>query len=58
MPRASGLLKGDRLLSFNTIPFLAFLALTVVLHYIVPRKGRNLVLLAASLAFYLFGTTP
>ena len=58
MPRASGLLKGDRLLSFNTIPFLAFLALTVVLHYIVPRKGRNPVLLAASLAFYLFGTTP
>ena len=45
-------------MSFNTIPFLAFLALTVVLHYIVPRKGRNLVLLAASLAFYLFGTTP
>lgn len=45
-------------MSFNTIPFLAFLALTVILHYIVPPKGRNLVLLAASLAFYLFGTTP
>ncbi len=45
-------------MSFNTIPFLAFLSLTVLAHYVVPRKARNLTLLAASLAFYCFGTTP
>ena len=32
-----------------------FLVLTLFLYYIVPRKGRNVVLLAASLVFYYWG---
>ena len=32
-----------------------FLVLTLFLYYIVPRKGRNVVLLAASLCFYYWG---
>ena len=32
-----------------------FLALTLAVYYVVPRKGRNLVLLCASLFFYWWG---
>lgn len=45
-------------MSFNTIPFLLFLALAAALYYIVGPRAKQAVLLAASLAFYLFGTTP
>lgn len=40
-------------MSINTLGFLAFLLFSAVLYYAVPRKGRWLVLLAASIGFYL-----
>lgn len=40
-------------MSINTLGFLAFLFFSAVLYYAVPRRGRWLVLLAASIAFYL-----
>jgi alginate O-acetyltransferase complex protein AlgI len=42
-------------MAFNSPVFLfLFLPLTVLIHYIVPRKARNLLLLAASVFFYLW----
>lgn len=41
---------------FSSIPFLYyFLPLTFVLYFLVPRSGKNAVLLAASLIFYGWG---
>lgn len=41
---------------FSTPLFLfCFLALTLTVYYLVPRRGRNAVLLAASLLFYFWG---
>lgn len=45
-------------MSFNTISFLLFLPLAVVAYYTVPHRFKNAVLLAASLVFYLLGSTP
>ena len=41
-------------MSVNSAGFLLFLAAGVVLYYAVPKKVRYLVLLAASVCFYLF----
>ena len=35
--------------------FFGFLVVTLLIYYVVPRKGRNAVLLIASLAFYFWG---
>ena len=41
---------------FSSITFLfAFLALVLILYFIVPRKVKNLVLLVFSLVFYAWG---
>ncbi len=41
---------------FSSIPFLYFfLPLTVLLYFIVPKQGKNAVLLLASLVFYAWG---
>lgn len=41
---------------FSSITFLfAFLALVLILYFIVPRKMKNLVLLVFSLVFYAWG---
>ena len=41
---------------FSSVTFLfVFLPLTLLLYYIVPKKGRNLVLLLMSLVFYAWG---
>jgi len=41
---------------FSTPIFLfCFLALTLLLYYLVPRRGRNVVLLLSSLLFYFWG---
>lgn len=37
---------------FNTLDFLLFLPVVVLLHYLLPHKYRNLLLLAASYFFY------
>ena len=41
---------------FSTPVFMFyFLVLTLLVYYVVPRKGRNVVLLCASLLFYYWG---
>ena len=40
-------------MSFTGFPFYCFAALIALLYYIVPRRFQWLVLLAASLVFYL-----
>ena len=41
---------------FSSLTFLClFLPLTLGLYYLCPRRGRNAVLLAASLVFYAWG---
>jgi alginate O-acetyltransferase complex protein AlgI len=37
---------------FNSVPFLCFLAITIAIYYIVPKKWQNVVLLLASYYFY------
>jgi len=39
---------------FNSIEFLVFLPLVVLLYYLLPHKGRWLMLLAASCVFYMW----
>jgi D-alanyl-lipoteichoic acid acyltransferase DltB (MBOAT superfamily) len=39
---------------FTSIPFIAFLCLTLLVYYILPRRARWVLLLAASLGFYAF----
>lgn len=46
-------------MSINGVPFLLFLLASVVVYYLVPARHRWLVLLAASVGFYLtFGVRP
>ena len=41
---------------FSSIPFLYyFLPLVLLIYALVPFRGKNLVLLAASLFFYFYG---
>ena len=41
---------------FSSLVFLfTFLPITLLLYYLVPRKGKNLVLLLCSLVFYAWG---
>ena len=41
---------------FSSIPFLYyFLPLTFILYFLVPKSGKNAVLLIASLVFYGWG---
>ena len=41
---------------FSSIPFLYyFLPLVMVLYFLVPRRGKNTVLLLSSLVFYGWG---
>ena len=42
-------------MSFTSLSFIAFIAVAVVVYYVVPRRFRWVVLLAASYAFYLVG---
>ena len=42
-------------MSFASLPFVALAALSVVLYYLVPKRGQWLVLLLASMVFYLSG---
>ena len=39
-------------MSFTSLTFLLFAALTVLVYYLVPGKAQWVVLLVASLAFY------
>ena len=39
---------------FNSIEFLVFLPIVVLLYYLLPHKGRWLMLLAASCVFYMW----
>ena len=39
---------------FTSLQFVGFLCLTVLLYYLVPKKGQWILLLAASYAFYAF----
>ncbi|MFI3325963.1 MAG: MBOAT family O-acyltransferase [Clostridia bacterium] len=41
---------------FSSVPFLYwFLPIILLLYFVVPKKGKNLVLLLASLSFYYYG---
>ena len=55
-----GTVAGDRepgMIFSSTIFLFAFLPVVLLVHYAMPRKGRNLVLLLASLVFYFWGET-
>ena len=43
-------------MSFLSLIFFVFLAVTVVVYYLVPKETQWIVLLAASLAFYVYAT--
>ena len=42
-------------MSFASLPFVALVALSVVLYYLVPKRSQWIILLLASMAFYLSG---
>lgn len=44
-------------MTYNTLAFALFLLAVLLLYFIVPKKGRWIVLLTASYAFYLFNNS-
>ena len=42
-------------MSFASLSFVALVALSVVLYYLVPKRGQWVILLLASMVFYLSG---
>ena len=50
------IVKGEKNLVFSSLVFLfAYLALTLLVYYIIPRKGRNIFLFFINLLFYGWG---
>ena len=45
-------------MTLNSIEFLGFLLIVSILYFIIPKKGRRILLLITSLAFYLLWNIP
>lgn len=49
MPGGRGVFR----MNFNSVTFLGFLIITVLVYYLLPQKGRNVWLLLCSYYFYM-----